>query len=861
MGRRGLAWIAGLSAAILWLDAASASETLSLRDNWQLQSSAKVQQKGEGISKPKYASEDWYSVRVPTTVLAALVANQVYPDPFYGDNLKRIPGYRDERWLVMPADSPFYPSWWYRTEFDAPEMFKGKHVVLHLDGINYRANVWLNGKQLADDQQVVGMFRRFEFDVTDHIEAGAANCLALEVTSPGHIPDKPYRTKQLEATTGWDDHNPQPPDLNMGVWQEVYLTATGPVAIRHPYVGTQLDVPGLDAARLTVSAYLLNMTNKEVTGTLSGAIEDIRFSQNVTLGPKEKRLVAFAPEDFAQLQVRKPRVWWPNNLGPQELYVLSLECRAADQLSDTADTRFGIRQATTYLNDEGWRQYMVNGQKVLIRGGAWMTCDMLLRLDHRRYKALVRYAKEANLNMLRSEGFSIRETEDFYSLCDEYGVMVTQQLFGRSIPDSGLAIACIEDTLLRIRNHPSLVHFLGHDETFPTKELDEAYRRMIAEYLPDRTYQPHSGAFKLEDRFKTGGTRTGSLEVWQYADPVHYYVSQDTGAWGFAQSGGIGGIFATLESMRRMMPEEALWPPWTDIWSFHTVLQGGPYFTAVLDAIRKGYGEPQNIEDLLRKGIMMNYACARGMFEAYGRNKFSATGITTWKYDAAWPASPTWQYVDWYLIPTGAYYGAKKGCEPLHVQYSYDDQTIWVVNNRCEEYKGLRVTAKVYNLDMGEKQAQTATVDVPSNDNVKALTMTWPAGLDKTFFLLLALEDQTGKQVSENFYWLSTATEADHTDLEKLPPAKLDMTYSVEKQPEEHVAHVTLKNPAEHLAFGVHLAVRQGEDGPEVAPMYWEDNYFSVLPGQEKRVSARFAPEDLAGKPPVVTVDGWNVAP
>ncbi|HEO71409.1 MAG TPA: hypothetical protein ENN80_09105, partial [Candidatus Hydrogenedentes bacterium] len=667
-------------------------------------SSVGINERGEALSTVGCKASEWHKTSVPATVLAALVEEGVYPDPYYGDNLKRIPGYHDGAWLVMPEDSPFYPPWWYRIEFDLPKDFAGKHILLHLDGVNYRANVWLNGVKIADENDVIGMFRRFEFDVTACVQPGKRNALAIEVTAPGHIEPKDYRTKQIEATTGWDDHNPQPPDLNMGLWQDVYLSATGPVAIRHPYIHPKLDLPALDAAHLTVSAYLVNTSDAALTATLTGAIEERRFGQQVALAPRETKLVTFTPEEYELLNIAEPRVWWPVGLGEQELYELELTCSVDGAVSDEAGTRFGIRDFNSYLNSEDWRQYVINGHKVLIRGGAWMTSDMLLRLTRRRYEALVRYAHEAGLNMLRSEGFSIRETDLFYDLCDEYGVMVTQQIFGRNIPDENLAVACIEDTLLRIRNHPSLVHFLGHDETFPTKSLDAAYQRMIAEYCPDRTYQPHSGAFVVFNRKRTGGTRTGSLQTWQYAGPAHYYVSRHTGAWGFAQSGGIGGVFATVESMRRMMPEEALWPPWTDTWSFHTVTQGGSYFGDVRRALESRYGTADHIDDFIRKGLVMNYNQARAMFEAYGRNKYSATGITTWKYNAAWPASPTWHYIDWYLIPTGAYYGAKKACEPLHVQYAYDDDTVWVINNHLEGFDELRATATVNNLDMSEKR-------------------------------------------------------------------------------------------------------------------------------------------------------------
>ncbi|HOZ49710.1 MAG TPA: hypothetical protein PLO37_23320 [Candidatus Hydrogenedentes bacterium] len=875
MALRGALTLIVLAAVLLgWARASAAAERLALDEDWQLQSTAALPFTGEAMSTAGFADGQWYTTAVPRTVLAALVDNGLYPDPFYGDNLTKIPGYRSGLWLAMAPESPFYPSWWYRREFDVPTTFAGKHVVLHLDGVNYRANVWLNGHKVADDQHVVGMFRRFEFDVDPFIEIGQRNALAIEVTAPGHVEDKDYRTKQIEATTGWDDHNPQPPDLNMGLWQKVCLTATGPVAVRHPYVASKLSVPRLDEARLTVSARLVNKTDCPVTATLAATIEERRVEQEVTLAALEQRDVAFTHDDFAALVIAQPRVWWPSQLGSPELYDAHIECLVNGQVSDATDIRFGIRDATTYINDEGWRQYMINGRKVLIRGGAWMTCDMLLRLSPRRYEALIRYAKEAGLNMLRSEGFSIRETDEFYDLCDRYGVMVTQQLFGRSIPDEDLAIACIDDTLLRIRNHPSLVHFLGHDETFPTKRLDAAYRQKIADYCPDRTYQPHSGTFVVVTRRRTGGTRTGSMATWQHVGPAHYYISKATGAWGFAQSGGIGGVFASLESTRRMMPEEDLWPPFTDTWSLHTVTQGGGYFRDVLAHIDTRYGPPKDVEDFFRKGLAINYNGARAMFEAYGRNKYSATGLTTWKYDAAWPASPTWQYIDWYLVATAAYYGAKKACEPIHIQYSYDDDSIWAVNGRVEPATDLVARAVLCNFDMTEMWSRTTTLDLDPDGKQCLFTIGKPAGLSTTFFLLLTLDTTAGTRVSENLYWLSTQPEtkkilglqftqfapgADFTALEQLPPVALESEVAFAAVDGETEARVALRNPSDHLAFAVHLLLTQGEGGLEIAPTYWSDNYFAILPHSEKIVAARFAEADAGGATPTLVVKGWNM--
>jgi len=862
---------------------AQSDRVLPLSDGWYLQSSAQLDKDGKALSGTGVETKEWYPVTVPTTVLAALVKNNVYPDPYYADNLKSIPGYREGRWLAMKKDSPFYPSWWYRREFNVPASWHNEIIILHLDGINYKANIWLNGEQIADTTEVIGMFRRFNFDVSSRLARDKKNVLAVEIFAPGRIADIAYRTKQVEATTGWDDHNPQPPDLNMGLWEDVYLQAGGPVFIEHPYVVTDLDLPALDRAWLTISAELLNRTDQAVEGQLTGKIGGVSFQKKIGLAGGERKTIRFSPAGFKQLIFNNPRLWWPHPVGPQNLYDLDLTFRVNEIESSRKKVRFGIREVSTYINEDGWRGYQINGKNILIRGGAWMTSDMLLRLTDRRYDALVRYAREANLNALRSEGFSIRETDEFYNKCDEYGILVIQQIFGRSIPDEDLAVELIRDMILRIRNHPSLVHFLGHDETFPTDYLDKKYRALIAEYTPERTYQPHSGAFHIEDRFKTGGTRTGTLELWTYATPSHYYTHKEDGAWGFAQSGGIGGIIAPFSSIKKMLPEQARWPLTNDIFSFHTVLQGIEYFDLAITSLEHRYGKPNSIEEFCLKGQVMNYESARGMFEAYGRNKYEALGITTWKYDAAWPAAMTWQYVDWYLNVGGAYYGAKKACEPLHVQYAYDDRAVYVINNFYQSFTDLKVSARIFNIDMQEKFSKTVTIDIGEDEVTKALVVEWPKELSKTYFLYLMLQNSQGKNISENFYWLSTIPDlqgskeevitekgwgilkaepvsyADFTQLQDLPKVQIQKSYQIYREGKELKAFVRLKNPGKNLAFMIKLSVKKKTGPEEVLPVYWQDNYFSLLPGAEKTVEAAFLTGEDEPWSYQIAVDGWNV--
>ncbi|NLV46015.1 MAG: hypothetical protein GXY07_16120 [Candidatus Hydrogenedentes bacterium] len=846
--------------------------------DWRLCSGADINMTGEELSRPGVDVSSWYHTAVPKTVLAALVDKDVYPDPYFGLNMKSIPGYQDGLWLVQREDSPFRNSWWYRVEFDLPEEDGEWYYTLHFEGINYAANIWLNGKQIAGQDQVIGMFRRFEFPVTGLLVHGSQNrnALAVEIIPPGLLEGNVPHTKQVEATTGWDDHNPQPPDMNMGLWQPVYVHREGPVGIRHPYVESDLDLPGLEQARLTVSAWLHNNTDKPVECILSGTIEERAFSQPVTLAPNETREVFFRPESFASLVIDAPRVWWPHPTGKQELYQLELKADINDVLSNKVQTSFGIRDISTYINEDDWRGYRVNGRNILIRGGAWMTNDMLLNLEDSRYEALVRYAREANLNMLRSEGFSIRETGTFYDLCDRYGIMATQQIFGRNLPDEALAIACIEDTLLRIRNHPSLAHLLGHDETFPTKTLDKAYRDLIEKHRIRRSYQPHSGTFTIGTRAKTGGTRTGTRELWTYAGPTHYFWTKQRkfdSAWGFAQSGGIGGILAARDSIRQMMPETALWPVENnETWSFHTVLQGATYFDAVFKALERGYGKAEDFDDFCDKLYAMNYNSARGMFEAYARHKYDARGITTWKYNAAWPAALTWQYVDWYKRATAAYYGAKKACTPLHALYAHDDKGLYIVNSYYEPRAGLSLCHAVYGLDGHKYVEDTRPVSVDADGRTRVASFEAPEAAGDPYFLRLELHDGNGALLSDNTYWLSRTPDipgksgdskegvfytdpksaADFTALNALPETTLDATPSWEKG----VLSLELRNPSPHIAFLAELALTDPETGRELAPVYWSENFVTLLPGEIRTIMAEAVGTDAA---PALRMRGFNI--
>jgi exo-1,4-beta-D-glucosaminidase len=844
-----------------------------LKEGWRIQSSAKTQASGEQIASLGFDAGSWYPATIPSTVLAALVENKVYPDPYFGKNLRSIPGTsyhigQNFSNLPMPDDSPFRVSWWYRTEFSLSKNLRGRKIWLNFEGINFRANVWLNGKPIADSKKVAGSWRLFELEVTENVKAGETNTLAVEVFPP---------TPNDLAIT-FVDWNPLPADKGMGLWRGVYVTSSGPVAIRYPAVVTHFASSDLKAAKLTVYSELHNALAKPVKGTLKGEIEGKKFSQEVSLAAGETKEVEFSPEKFEGLKFENPRVWWPAPLGGQPLYTLKLQFDSGGRISDQQNVVFGIREATSELDAAQHRVFMINGKKILVRG-AGGTFDMLLRADPARQDAEIRYVKDMNLNAIRLEGKL--EDEHFLEECDRQGILVLAgwcccdhwERWGKwDDEDFVVSAESLKDQIRRLRSHACLFDWMNGSDNPPPPKVEEVYIKILKDYHWPNSYHSSATAKPTTVSGPTGVKMSGPYE---YVAPSYWLQdSKDGGAYGFNTETSPGPAIPPVRSLKQFLPEGSLWPI-NDDWSFHA---GGGQFKTVqvfTNALNGRYGAANSLDDYERKAQAMTYEGERAMFEAYARNKYTSTGVIQWMLNNAWP-SVIWHLYDYYLRPAGGYFGSKKACEPLHIQYSYDDQSVVVVNSFYEAHHGLKATAKIYNLDLQEKFSKTVDAGAPPDSSTRVLTLPAVEGLSKTYFLQLTLEDSAGKRVSSNLYWLSTQpdvsdwdksnwyvtpikTYADLTGLEKLPPVKVNVSSRSQHQGDNDVTHVTVENPTSNLAFMAHLMLTKGQGGDEVLPILWEDNYFTLFPGEKRDVAARYSVESLGGAAPVVAVDGWNV--
>jgi exo-1,4-beta-D-glucosaminidase len=860
-----------------------AAVPLRLSEGWDLQASTKVEEKGERLSTPGYQTRGWYPVEVPTTVVAALVKRKVYPDPGFGMNLRSFPGLSypigaNFSNLAMPPDSPFGVSWWYRKQFSVPADYRGKTIWLHFGGINYRANIWLNGRQIANSDDVAGAWRTYEFNITEAAIPGKNNALAVQVYAP----------TETDLAITFVDWNPAPPDKNMGLWRGVEVSTSGPVAVRYPTVISKVDSPANEEAHLTVTALVKNATNQAVQGTLMGTIETVQFSESVELQPHEAKNVVFSPAQFAQLNFEHPRLWWPKQMGAPNLYRLRMQFTVDGKISDRSETRFGVRQITSELNPNNHRVFSVNGKKILIRGGGWSP-DMLLREDSRRLHDEFAYVEDMGLNTVRLEGKL--EAPEFFDLADERGILVMAgwcccdhwEHWPKWKPaDFAIAQQSLRDQIYRLRSHPSLLLWLNGSDNPPPPDVEQTYLDVESELSWPNPVISSATARATSVTGESGVKMTGPYE---YVAPAYWLQDNRStqpghqcnpggcgGAYGFNTETSMGPAVPPVESLRAMLPKDHQWPI-DEYWNYHA--GGGAFkdlhvFTAALSA---RYGTASSLDDYALKAQLQSYEGVRAMFEAYSREKYTSTGVIQWMLNNAWP-SMIWHLYDFYLRPGGGYFGAKKAMEPLHAIYGYDDRSIAVVSSQYEDTPGLQLTVKMLNLDMTEKFAQQVSIDVPADGVVKVLTLPAPEGLTPTYFVWLRLQDSRGKPLSTNFYWLSTKQEtldweksnwyttptdsyADFTALAQLPKVKLKIAERTEQNGETAITRVAVENPSQSLALFVRLKLSHA--GEEILPVLWEDNYISLLPGEKRELRASYRASQLKGAKPLVEASGWNL--
>lgn len=837
-----------------------------LDSQWEIQSSKIVDATGDSISMASYKPQNWIPTNVPATVLGALVDNGIFKEPFVGRNLESIP------------TGQFKSSWWYRKVFDLKNCPDYEHASIHLNGINFAANIWLNGKKIAASDTFGGAYRIRQVDISKYLQK-SQNILAIEVIPP----------KLSDYSIAFVDWNPRPPDESMGIFRPVTIKLNGKVSLQNIYVSSKVNIETLKEAELTIEAEAINHCKDKITTTVTGVIENINFKQEVELLPFEHKKITFNPDNCNGLKIKEPRIWWPYLYGEPNMYTLNLSCDVKGNISDNQHVDFGIRQVSNYINAFGAVGYIVNGKKVQIRGGGW-TDEIFLRENKKNLEAQIQYTKLMNLNTIRLEGFW-GNGHDFYNLCDKNGILVmvgiscqwewSILLGGKAQDDFGTALTpqavdsvanMVRDQILMLRNHPSIyVWALGSDKN-PSPELESRYLKDLKEI--DNTRPTLMSCSKKVSKI-TGPTGTKMLGPYNWVSPNYWYVDKIRGgAFGFNTETGPGAQFPTIETMKKMLPADKLWPE-NNNWEYHFKgiynMRGIGLFTR---ALNNRYGKADNLPQFLQKAQIINYEASRAMFEAHSVNRDTATGIIQWMLNAAWPKI-LWQLYDYYLMPNAAFFGTQSACKPINIIYNYGNGGIYATNDYYAEKSGLTAEIKVYDLDSKELMTQKTPITLKENSSQKISDL--PNFVNTPVsFLNMRILDKNNKVIATNFYWISSKKDvifndprpeawaseniefADFTSLNNLAKTSIIASLQVADSAEKVKIKVNLKNTTNKIAFFLEMKVKSKSTKELVLPVFWSDNYVSLLPNEERMVSVEVNKEDLHNEKPIVEIEGFN---
>ena len=806
---------------------------------WRLQRSDMTTGTGEAQSQPGFDDKDWIIATVPGTTLTSYFNAGIIQDPNFGENQLYI------------SDSYFYQDFWYRTEFPAPQADANGQQWLCFDGINWKADVYLNGERLGE---IDGAFIRGRYNVTGKLKQN--NALAVLVrrnATPGTVRQKTFEVVSknggalgadnptFHASIGWD-WIPTIRGRNTGIWAEVKLESTGPVTLQDWNVQSKLPLPDTSRADVTVEVTVCNHQAGATRGTLHGRFGTIDFRKEVHLAPGAKQTVQFDPSTDKALHIEKPELWWPAGYGDPYLYDVELRFEANGKTSDVTTFKAGIKQMT-YSEDGGKLRLWVNGRRLIARGGNWGFSEDMLRYRAREYDVACRYHADMHMNMIRNWVGQIGETA-FYDACDRNGILVWQDFWLANpwdgpIPDNNkMFLDNARDLILKIRHHASMGIYCGRNEGFPPAPLEKGLRSLLSELHPQLHYIPSSA-----DATVSGHGPYRALPVPSYFRTADVKLHSEIGA----------PTIPPIESVRLMMPEKDIWPQGLD-WGLHDFgLNGAQGASSLISLIENTYGGANSGEEWIALAQFTNYDTYRAMFEAQSEHRM---GVLLWMSHPCWP-SFVWQTYDYYFEPTSTYFACKKACEPIHIQWNPLTNKVEVVNNNAGVQSGLTATAEIFNLDGSSAWKKTAELDSKEDSTTTPIQLEFPASLSAVHILRLTLS-ANGKPVSVNNY-LRGKEQDNHHAIRTLPKAKVTANTRADHRDGRWLLTTELVNTSAYPALNVRLKVVRANSGDRILPALYSDNYFVLLPGEHTTITTEVRLEDTRDESPVMTVDGFNV--
>lgn len=858
-----------------WSSEGSCQTQIQINKGWKCKPARELATPGIEISDTNFDISQWMNATVPGTVLTTMLNNHQIPDPFYGMNNKAIPD--------IFKTGPGYYTYWFVNDFVQKKPGEGKQIYLDFRGVNYGCEIYCNGHKLNAGIHY-GMFLQQSYNITSLLNASGKNRVAVIVYPPTVVGNANggqggdgtiARNVSLQYTAGWDWIQPVR-DRNTGIWDKVTLLETGLIRIKDPHIITV--VPGTrkvqgvqQPAIIKVSANLSNPSNKLVKGVLLFIIDGQKTTKNVIIKPESTLEV-----QLNDLILKNPKLWWPNGYGTPYLYKSTIQFfTEGNKLSDFQDINVGVREIKSIWNDQTKSgQVEVNGQKIFIKGGNWIISDAMLRFSDARYDAEIRFHRDMNLNLIRVWGGALVERPEFYNACDKYGMLVFQDFWGsgdangrwldpmkkedqwtrRKYPDDHkLYLESLIDQIKLVRNHPSLAIWCGGNEiTLPEDILLPLRDSLLPKLDGTRWFVEYSNSDKMS--FNTiGGNGDGPYTI----QPDSLFWKEHT----FPFNSEIGSIgLSDYESLKRFIPAENLVAPQYNegkhksvvdsVWDYHKYIG--------YDGSIEPYGKATDIKDFTDKAQLVNYNQYRALMEGFSAHMWDwYTGVIIWKTQNPWTAMRGQMY-DYYLDPNACLYGLHNGSEPLHVMYNPLNGMVTIVNNTFETVRDMMLVVKTYDMAGTEKIFTQVFEEIlptsvkgflPIKKEINELAKA------EGVFLSLQLLDLHKNCLSDNLYWLPDA-KGEYSGLKTMAPSQLKITV---KQIAKGKIEVVLSNPnVAPVAFFNRLSLVDGQTHLRLLPVFYSNNYVSVLPGEQKSIQIEYDPDQYQTVPQL-TISGWNL--
>ena len=788
----------------------------------------------------------------------------------------------------------FDVDWWFRSHFDLDlSSYDGGLILLHINGINYKSDVYIDGKLVEEKDKIIGTFVKYTLDITNFIDKNLkTHYVAFDI-------DRPHNhwriSNETDLAISFVDWNPEAPDSNMGIWQPVDVEIFDQIqlTVSSAFVKTEIAENRIN---LEIILHIKNWEEKSVETSFTVQIGNfIRLKvKALSFEPLEEKQIVLDSDSYRDLSIKydAEKLWWPYQMGKQTMHTLTIKFSNYEYTKQV-----GFKQIESEYDEElRIVVYKINQKKILLKGAGW-TPDLFLRQSPENYYNHIKYVRDMGLNVIRLEGKS--EGEEFYEYCDKMGILVIP---GWNCADAWQRWKLWDETVRRLSDksvisqirklapHPSVIIFILGSDYGPTNGVEERWRDIFEKEKWPNEILSSAAASSKGDEYPTGVKMSGP---YSWVPPNYFFLEKTRsnnygGAFGFLSEGGPGENPLRLGSIEKVFSKDNLTAYEGDSWNYHCgnkKVFGD--LTKLTNPIKERFGLITDFDDFMRKSSAIVYESHRAMYEAYECFRYKSTGVIQWMLNNAWPSN-IWHLYDYFMTPTPAYFATKKATEKIHGLYNYDDYSVYLTNNFFYDFDSninldiyvidkdgknilKKINKNIVKLNSDETQKIETINDYYDNNCILHLEYSYNDDgknilLTNTYFLNKKMDVLNYTQVT--FYNIGIIEYADLKFLDGLQKVSISASilskdYFEEGDKKKVRYNLKIENKGDAIALLLEMKIYHqtspnDENREIIVPIIWSDNYFSIRGKKSYETTAEFDYNENIDNKLYLDIVGWN---